>query len=91
MTYDKFRKSGTESNRRDIKDVPAQEIINAIIEIVNTEISIDKEALVKEAGKLLGYSRLGGNVNSIIEMQITTLLTNGRMKQNDKGYISNVD
>lgn len=91
LTYDKFRKSGTESNRRDIKDVPAQEIINAIIEIVNTEISIDKEALVKEAGKLLGYSRLGGNVNSIIEMQITTLLTNGRMKQNDKGYISNVD
>ena len=56
-----IRKSGEGNNRRDAKDVPIEEAVNAI-KYSMKEFGGDDENIVREAAKLMGYTRLGSVV-----------------------------
>jgi very-short-patch-repair endonuclease len=60
--YSDFRACGQDLNKRDAKDVPIQEAVNAICFVLYEQISLSQEDLVREAAKLLGYTRLGSIV-----------------------------
>ena len=64
--YIGFRVSGDGENRRDVRDVPVQEVANAIYTVLYEQISMGQEDLLREAAKKLGYTRLGGNVLSAL-------------------------
>lgn len=65
-----FRVSGNEENRRDVRDVPVQEIANAIYTVLHEQISMGQEDLLREAANKLGYTRLGSNVLPAMELGI---------------------
>ncbi len=83
--YVGFRVSGEGENRRDVRDVPVQEVANAIYAVLYEQVSMAQEDLLRETAKKLGYTRLGGNVLSQLALGIQyaegqggiTLGTNG--------------
>ena len=95
--YNDFRACGEDSNKRDAKDVPVQEAENAICFVLYEQISLSQEDLVREAAKLLGYTRLGSIVvasfgaaiNYAHDKQRIETGTNGNwiLCSNEKSYV----
>lgn len=61
-SYYDFRQSGDAENKRDVKLVPVYEMLNSICYVLHRDISMEDEELVREAAKLMGYTRMGKNV-----------------------------
>jgi hypothetical protein len=68
--YVGFRVSGDGENRRDVRDVPVQEVANAIYTVLHEQISMGQEDLLRETANKLGYTRLGNNVLSALALGI---------------------
>lgn len=65
-----FRVNGDGENRRDVRDIPVQEVANAVCVVLQEQISMGQEDLLRETAKKLGYTRLGGNVLSSMALGI---------------------
>ena len=65
-----FRVSGEGEDRRDVRDVPVQEVANAIYTVLYEQISMGQEDLLRETANKLGYTRLGNNVLSALALGI---------------------
>ncbi len=65
-----FRVSGEGDNRRDVRDVPVQEVANAIYTVLYEQVSMAQEDLLRETANKLGYTRLGNNVLSALALGI---------------------
>jgi len=67
-------RSELEGPARDIEHVPASEIAQAAREIATISFGIEKEELVQEVGRRLGFKRIGTNIknriSSVIDMMI---------------------
>ncbi len=68
--YVGFRVSGDGENRRDVRDVPVQEVANAIYTVLYEQISMGQDDLLRETANKLGYTRLGNNVLSALTLGI---------------------
>ena len=66
-SYAAFRVSGDGEQKRDVRDVPVQEVANAVYTVLLEQISMVREDLIRETAKKLGYTRLGGNVTAAME------------------------
>lgn len=69
-TFVGYRVSGDGDHRRDVRDVPAQEIANAIYTVLYEQVSMGQDDLLRETANKLGYTRLGNNVLSALAMGI---------------------
>lgn len=85
--YSVIRRSGEGTGKRDIKDVPIQEIMNAIVVVVKSSVSIPEDALIRETGRILGYSRNGNKVNDYVLTGIKEAITEQKVKKNESGNI----
>ena len=94
--YNYYRVEDAEGNKRAMDDVPSHEVINAIIEVLEEQISIGDKTLVREVAKKFGYSRLGNVIeNSIkfaieygINTEILIKMENGNLKLNENKVAS---
>lgn len=77
FAYNAFRINGEGENRRDIKDVPVQEIAAAVYTVLYEQIGMAQEDLLREAANKLGYTRLGSNVLPALAMGIQYAQTQG--------------
>jgi hypothetical protein len=66
--YAGFRVNGEAEHYRDVRDVPVQEVANAIYTVLYEQISMSQEDLLHEIANKLGYARLGNNVLSALEL-----------------------
>jgi hypothetical protein len=62
--YLHFRISENEAERRGASDIPPEEISNAIREILENQISLNHDELVKEVARVFGFGRIGTFVES---------------------------
>jgi len=65
-----FRVNGEGAHHRDVRDVPVQEIANAIYTVLYEQVSMGLEDLLRETANKLGYTRLGHNVLPAMELGI---------------------
>ena len=65
-----YRVSGEGEHRRDVRDIPVQEIANAIYTVLYEQVSMGQDDLLRETANKLGYTRLGNNVLSALAMGI---------------------
>ena len=86
-TYKEFRSSGTTENRRDAKDVPVQEATNAVCFVLSEQFGLPRGDLIREVGKLLGYSRTGSVVETIVSLGIACAIKNGHISEDQDGYL----
>ena len=85
--YIGFRASGEGENHRDVRDVPVQEVANAVCAVLYEQISMGQEDLLRETAKKLGYTRLGGNVLSVLALGIQYAQKCGRIEPGNNGAL----
>ncbi|MBD5461193.1 MAG: DUF3320 domain-containing protein, partial [Lachnospiraceae bacterium] len=86
-TYLTFRVNGEEENRRDIRDVPVQEISGAAYRVLYEQGGMQGEDLIRETAKMLGYARLGGNVSAAVLSGVEYAVARGGVVSGaDGGY-----
>jgi len=68
--YTTFRVPYEENQKRNADDLAKEEICNGIKDVLNYQISLPEEDLIREVAKLFGYARLGGNVEQAMRMGI---------------------
>lgn len=66
-SYTLYRIAGTEDSKRDIRDLPCQEIANAAVAVLRSQIGLPADDLIRETARLLGYARIGTSVRPSIE------------------------
>ena len=64
-SYSTFRTSGTDENRRDAEFVPVQEAANAVCRVLSEQVSLAQEDLIREAAKIMGYTRSGSVLTAL--------------------------
>lgn len=79
-TYEQFRIPGTsEDSRREAKDISPEEVANAICHIMTEQGSMPRADLIRETGRLLGFQRIGQNVEKSVQAGIALLEQRGRL------------
>jgi len=79
-TYQFYRVPVNDSDKRDASDIPPEEVSNAIREILDNQISLNRIDLIREAAHIFGYSRIGGNVESSMQVGIEKAVQRGFAK-----------
>lgn len=78
-----------DNEKRDIEDIPPEEIKNAAFEILCNQISLPEGDLIREVAKIFGF-RKGAKVEMHIKKGIVSLLKGGLAKRyNDGGIVVN--
>jgi hypothetical protein len=68
-------RSDAEGEVRDIEHVPGPEIAEAALQIAEISFGIEKEELVQQVGRQLGFKRVGSNIRERIGSIIDTMLS----------------
>ncbi|MBQ9148113.1 MAG: DUF3320 domain-containing protein [Oscillospiraceae bacterium] len=68
--YTGLRASGDGIHKREAKDVPVQEAVNAVLQVLDEQISLVEDDLIREAARLLGYTRLGNTTILLLSTAI---------------------
>ena len=89
-SYAGFRASGEGDNKRDAKEVPLEEARNAICHVLQEQISLSDDDLIREGAKVLGYTRMGNVVIALMENGIALAQQQGRIQKgtNDRWILS---
>jgi Protein of unknown function (DUF3320). len=83
-TYKGFRVPNSDKqSRRDVEDIPLEEIKNAATEILVQQISLPKEDLIREAARLLGFQRTRPTIQEYFIRGIDLLIKSGTAVNND--------
>lgn len=86
--YIGYRVNGDGDNRRDIRDIPVQEVANAVYAVLYEQFSMAQEDLLRETARKLGYTRLGGNVLAILNAGISYAQQHGCTEQGSNGSLT---
>lgn len=78
-SYSIYRTSD-DTNKRSMEDIPSEEIINAVKEVLCQQISLSETDLVRETAKKFGYTRAVGITESVISYTLKKALTAGLIK-----------
>ncbi|MBR1483825.1 MAG: DUF3320 domain-containing protein [Ruminococcus sp.] len=65
--YPFIRVCGEGDCKRDVRDVPRCEAMNAVMYVLRQQISLAEQDAVKEAAKLMGYPRMSSNVSAVFQ------------------------
>ena len=74
--------------RRDADDIAPEEAVNAICYIISQQISLSEEDLVRETSKLMGFTRTGPNVATLIHHAIEKAVSDKRIKSDVNGNLT---
>ena len=77
MTYMGIRVDGEGEDNRDVKDVCVQERVNAICLVLDQQVSMSREDLCREGGKMLGYARITEVVRETMDAGVAEALRLG--------------
>ena len=84
-----FRVSDAKNkNRRDIREIAIQELELAAVYVVENQISLSSDDLIKEVAKLFGYTRTGENITNFVAAAIKFALIDDRLKIDINGKIT---
>ena len=85
-SYTEFRTSSEAEEKRDAKDLPVQEIANAAVAVLRQQVGLPEEDLIREAARLLGYTRLGVPMRQAMSSGLAYGMEHGRLSQSRPGY-----
>ena len=70
LSYNIYRVPKDGDPKRNADDLPKEEIISGIKDVLSNQISLPEEELIREVAKIFGYNRLGGIVEQTMRMGI---------------------
>ncbi|HUZ61428.1 MAG TPA: DUF3320 domain-containing protein [Hanamia sp.] len=82
--YTIYRYTESDNDKRNADDIPPEEIANAVKQVLKDQVSLSKDDLIRETAKLLGFSKVGNNVDSAMRQGIKLALENGYGKEDEE-------
>lgn len=73
---------------REAREICMQEAANAVCRVLEEQIGLPQETLVRETAKLLGYPRSGSVVNAMAKTGIRFALESGRIEREPDGRLT---
>ena len=89
--YAAVRANSEGDDKRDARDVSVQEAANAVACALSEQVSLPREDLVREAAKLLGFTRTGSNVTAIFDAAVDYAADLDRLSANAGGMLTLTD
>ena len=72
-------------SNRDVLDIPLIETMNAMVYVIEQQVSIPKEECKRVTSQVLGFSHMGSNIDLTMETALSILLERGILQiQNDR-------
>lgn len=75
--YTSYRVWTIDRTKRNIEEIPVSEIVNAMKYILQQQISLPMEELVRETAKEFGFARTGNLVKERMEIAIQSMVSSG--------------
>ena len=85
--YRIYRVEDAEGNRRDIEDIPSEEIRNAMSEVLEEQISLTKEDLLRETAKKFGFTRSGNVIDRVLDHALGKCMETGVIRRLENGKL----
>ena len=85
--YAIYRVEDEEGNKRSMDDIPSQEIIIPIVEVLKEQISLSQTDLIRETAKKFGFSRLGNVIETSVKYAINIAINKEILERLDNGNI----
>ena len=73
--------------KRSMDDIATVEVINALLEVLDEQISLSKDDLVRETARKFGYTRLGSVIDTSVSYAINMAVENGRIMLENNRYL----
>lgn len=87
LEYAEYRVADEAGNKRSMDDIPSEEIIIAIKEVLNEQISLSEADLIKETAKKFGYPRLGSIIDNVVKFAINKAMEQGVVGKLENGNV----
>lgn len=85
QTYDIYRVGSEDSIQRPINEIPAEELINAVIEVMKRNVSVPMEGCIKETGKIFGVNKMTQALDSSVRVAVSYAEQRGNLIISDEG------
>lgn len=79
--YNIYRTEDQFGNYRSMDEIPVQEILCAVIEVLTEQVGLSREDLVKETAKKFGYTRLGTVIEKAVNGAVSCGLEWGKIME----------
>ncbi len=88
--YNMFRTPRNEVEKRNIEDIPKEEINAAIIDVLTSQLSLPERDLIKEVAKAFGYPNMGAKIDKYINFGVKHVFDEGLIEiKNGRVDLSN--
>lgn len=68
--YSHYRVKSLDGGKRNAEEIPVKEVMNAMVTILQQQISLPEEDLIRETAKEFGFARTGSNVQLAVKNAI---------------------
>ena len=85
-TYDIYRPADIQGNRRELTEIPSEEIISAVTEVLSEQIGLSRADLIRETAKKFGYTRPGAVMSATVGFAVDKAVTGGKINNNGDRY-----
>ncbi len=82
-----YRAEDQNGSKRSMEDVPSEEIMVALLEVLREQIALSQEDLIRETARKFGFARVGGQIGSTVGYVILSGLNNDKLKKDDNQRI----
>ncbi len=86
--YKGYRTDTSDGVKRSMDDIASEEILNAVAEVLDEQISLSETDLIRETAKKFGFSRMGGVIESTVGYSIRKGISSGRLVKAENGNIA---
>ena len=90
-TYDICRAKCPQEVRRDIKDIPPEEIGSGIILILSRQIAMQRDDLIRETAHLFGFTRVTPAIETAVSLGMRAAKQRGRLTFEEDGKVAYVE
>lgn len=73
--------------KRSMDDIASVEIINALLEVLDEQISLSKEDLIRETARKFGYTRLGSVIDTAVTYALDMAVAKGCVTTDNVRYM----
>ncbi|MEE1516902.1 MAG: hypothetical protein UF228_04825, partial [Lachnospiraceae bacterium] len=73
--------------KRSMDDIASVEIINVLLEVLDEQISLSKEDLIRETARKFGYTRLGSLIDTAVTYALDMAVAKGCVTTDNVRYM----
>ncbi len=71
--------------KRTLSQIPAEEVVNAVRELVDVNVSLSRDDLVKETAKVFGFNRVTASIDQVVGIAISYAEQRGFVEISEDG------